>query len=182
MEHLSKDQMAALFNVARNHSERDYLMILLGYKHGLRASEVCSLRVRQFDVTATDVYLTVHRLKKSLKTVQPLYGEAKEAVLNWIRGKRPDEYLFPGKKSGKHLTRVMFFLLFRRHCNATGIIPAHLAHAHVLKHSIAMHVIQKAGIENTRRFLGHRSLQSTAHYLKADDMTASAAVAAAMGA
>lgn len=180
MEHLSHEQVTALLRVARNHSERDYLMILLAYKHGLRATEVCSLRVRQFDVTSDAIYLTVQRLKKSLRTVQPLFAEEREPVLMRIAGKRPNDYLFPGRKPGKHLTRVMFYLLFHAYCKERGIIPLHLSHPHIAKHSLAMHVIQHAGIENTRRFLGHRNLQSTAHYLKADDATASKAIAAAM--
>lgn len=181
MEHLSHDQVTTLLKVARAHSDRDYLMILLAYRHGLRATEVCSLRVRQFDITANDIFLDVQRLKGSLRTVQPLFPEEREPVLMRIAGKRPNDYLFPGKKPGKHLTRVMFYLLFHRYCKETGIIAAHLSHPHIAKHTLAMHVIQKAGIENTRRFLGHRNLQSTAHYLKADDATASKAVAAAMG-
>ena len=180
MEHLSHDQMTALLKTARSHSERDYLMGVLAYRHGLRATEVCRLKVSQFDCTSGEVLLDVQRLKGSLRTVQPLFPEEREAVLRWISGKQPSEYLFPGKKPGTHLTRQMFFLLFRSYCKETGIIPAHLSHPHVAKHSLAMHVIQRAGIENTRTYLGHKNLQSTAHYLKADDATASRAVAAAM--
>ena len=38
MRHLSKEQLASLLTAARAHSERDWLMILVAYNHGLRAS------------------------------------------------------------------------------------------------------------------------------------------------
>ena len=40
MKSLSKEQLASLLTAARAHSERDWLMILVAYNHGLRASEV----------------------------------------------------------------------------------------------------------------------------------------------
>jgi site-specific recombinase XerD len=63
----------------------------------------------------------------------------------------------------------------RQHCNAAGI-PAHLAHLHILKHSIAMQTIHSAGIENVRQHLGHKSIASTGAYLKVSDEAASKAV------
>jgi integrase len=180
MEHLTREQMAEVLDTARKVSERDYLMILLAYHDGLRASELCSLKVSQFDVTSEAVILNIQRLKGSARTKHKLIPKVREAVSAWIQGKGRNEYVFPGKKVGTHLTRVMFNLLFHRHCEAAGI-PEHLSHPHVLKHSIAMHTIQKAGINHTQQFLGHKNIQSTAAYLKSDDQQASAAVAAALG-
>lgn len=169
MEHLTREQLLTLLAVAKARSERDWLMILIGYCHGLRASEVCGLTGRHI----RDGFMTVQRLKGSLRTTQPLV-ESDDPVLNeragltsWLAA-HPKGRLFDIK-------RVQFFNVFRAHCRAAGI-PAHLSHPHVLKHSCGMQNIRTAGIENVRQYLGHRSLASTGAYLKVSDAEASAAM------
>jgi integrase len=44
MQHLSKDELLALLREAKASRERDWLMILVGFWHGLRASEVTGLK------------------------------------------------------------------------------------------------------------------------------------------
>ena len=150
-------------------------MITLAWRHGLRASEVCSLRVKDIDLAG---FITVQRLKGSLRTTQPLFPEEKLVLATLCTDRRPAEYLFPGRFSG-HITRQVFFLGFQKACQEAGI-PAHLAHPHALKHTTGMTVIQK-GIENARQYLGHKSIASTGAYLKVSDQEASRAAAAAFG-
>ena len=64
MKHLTRDELRALLTVAKAHSERDHLMILTGFWHGLRCSEIVKMRGTQI----RDGHLTVQRLKGSLKT------------------------------------------------------------------------------------------------------------------
>ena len=45
MEFLSPEELLAVLKVARERSTHDWAMILLAYRHGLRASEVCGLRL-----------------------------------------------------------------------------------------------------------------------------------------
>lgn len=71
MEALSKAELLSLLAAARAHRERDFVMILVAYSHGLRASEVTRM---QRDAIA-DGHLTVARLKGSLRTVQPLVAD-----------------------------------------------------------------------------------------------------------
>ena len=176
MEHLSKDQLHALLTHARASRERDWLMILVGFWHGLRASEVVGITA----ASIADGHLTVARLKGSNKTVQPLVGHADPlldealGLVEYTSGMHSNQKLFP-------ISRVQFYRLFRRYAIAAGI-PARNAHPHILKHSIAMQSIGIAGIENLRQYLGHKSLSSTGAYLVVDDSTAAARVAAAMGA
>lgn len=73
------------------------------------------------------------------------------------------------------ITRQRYWQLMREHGEAAGI-PHHLLFPHVLKHSIAMHSIEKAGIQNVRQHLGHKSGSSTMEYLKVSDEAASKAV------
>ncbi len=72
MQALSKQQLLAILASARAHSERDWLMILVGYSHGLAPAK--SLRSDEMtSKTASSAWLVS---MGSLKTVQPLLGSA----------------------------------------------------------------------------------------------------------
>jgi hypothetical protein len=43
MVHLTADELLAVLKVARERSARDWSMILIAYRHGMRASELCGL-------------------------------------------------------------------------------------------------------------------------------------------
>jgi len=170
MEHLTRDELLALLRTAKAESERDWLMILVAFNHGLRASEVTG-----FTRTAVrDGHLTIQRLKGSLKTTQPLVShenpllDERDALESAIAG-------LPAKAKVFGISRVQFWRLLQQHCKTAGI-PAHKAHPHVLKHSVAMLSIKSAGIENVRQYLGHKSIASTGAYLRVNDQQASAAV------
>ena len=176
MEHLSKDQIHALLTHAKASRDRDWLMILVGFWHGLRASEVVAITAGSI----VDAHLTVVRLKGSNKTVQPLVEHADplldeaNGLFEYASEMHSNQKLFP-------ISRVQFYRLFHRYALAAGIAKRN-AHPHILKHSIAMQSIGNAGIENVRQYLGNKSLSSTGAYLVVDDLTAAARVAAAMGA
>jgi len=174
VEHLTIDELVQVLAAARRKSERDWLLILVSFWHGLRASEAIGLRVSD----VRDGYIKIARLKGSLRTIQKLI-EHPEELLNeksgltaWIRGKAGSERLFP-------ITRQHFGRIVHAHC-ATAGIPAHRAHPHVLKHSCAQYVI-RAGIYVAQQHLGHKSLASTGAYLRITDAAASAAVQALVG-
>lgn len=149
-------------------------MMLVAYNHGLRASEVINL---QADDIADD-YLTVQRLKGSLRTVQPLLWNADslfselEPLNRFADQAGTGERLFP-------LTRQRFWQLVREYGEAAGI-PRHKCSPHKFKHTTAMQTIDSAGIQNTRQWLGHVSGASTMEYLKVSDADAGIAMTKAL--
>jgi integrase len=50
MTYLSPEEILALLKAARARSIRDWAMVLLAYRHGLRASEVCGLKLADIDL------------------------------------------------------------------------------------------------------------------------------------
>ena len=163
VNHLSKHELEALLEAAKV-NQRDYVMIHTAYIHGLRASELVRLTAKDI----RDGFLTVQRLKGSLKTVQP----ASQILLDFVANNGPSDQIFS-------LTRRQFQRIVHKYGRLAGI-PNHKCHPHVLKHSIAMHTIKRAGIENVRQYLGHRSLASTGAYLRVSDEAASQAITAAL--
>jgi type 1 fimbriae regulatory protein FimB len=59
--YLSPAELLAVLKIVRDRSARDWCMILLTYRHGLRASEVCGLKVS--DVNLKEHSVPVARLK-----------------------------------------------------------------------------------------------------------------------
>jgi integrase len=149
-------------------------MILVTFTHALRASEVLA-------ITKDDLYggfLYVHRLKGSNQTNQPLLGhddpvfDERSGLVAFAQGMGGKQRLFP-------ITRQRYWQIMQKYSEAAGI-PRHLAHPHVLKHSIGMQLIGPAGIEHTRIWMGHKSMSSTGEYLKPTEIDAANAAARAL--
>jgi len=183
---LSPQEMLALLKAAKNRSTRDWAMILLAYRHGLRASEVCGLKLADMDLKAGSI--SIRRLKGSLHTIQPLYQHRGQPLLDetaalraWLR-KRPEDgsdYLFTSQKGGR-LCRTQFFRNFQMVAESAGL-PAEKRHPHVLKHSLASHLVAgNANLALIRQALGHRSISSTLLYIGTTDSQASEALQRAL--
>jgi integrase len=164
MHSLTRDELVALLAAAKKHSQRDYVMVLVGFYHGMRASEVCGLTTEHI----RDGYIRVERLKGSETNVQ----EAHPDVLAYATGKI-------GLLFG--IKRRQFFNVVRKHCVTAGI-PEHLAHPHTLRHTCCSLMLDGgAKINEVQKRAGHRSLSSTGRYLIVSDAVASRAFQAAVG-
>jgi integrase len=174
MQAFSKSELLLLLKAARAARERDWLMILVAFWHGLRASELVGLTRDSFQ----DEQITVQRLKGSNKTTQPLVEHPepllneKRALFDYMAGMTNNQRIFP-------VSRRTFHRIIQKHGRTAGL-PLRKLHPHSLKHSIAMQTIKHAGIENVRQHLGHKSISSTGAYLKVNDADASAAVRGAL--
>jgi site-specific recombinase XerD len=161
-------------------------MILLAYKHGLRASEVCNLTVG--DVDLKNGVVVIQRLKGSMRTIQALAGHRGEPLLDelravraWLRERRDDgsSFLFTSQKGGR-LHRSQFFRVFRSVAVEAGLPPAK-HHPHVLKHSLATHLVAaNVNLALVKTQLGHKSINSTLRYVSITDGQASRATTAAL--
>jgi site-specific recombinase XerD len=161
-------------------------MILLTYRHGLRASEVCGLKLADTDLKAGSI--SIRRLKGSLHTIQPLYQHRGHPLLDetaalraWLR-KRPadgSDYLFTSQKGGR-LGRTQFFRNFQVVAGSAGL-GVEKRHPHVLKHSLASHLVAgNVNLALIRQALGHRSISSTMAYIGTTDAQAGEATQAAL--
>src|SRR6478736_9774367 len=91
-EYLTQAEVERLIEAARKRGRngvRDAAAILLAYRHGLRAQELCSLRWAQVDLR--NGRLHVNRAKGGIESVHPLHGPELRA-LRPLRGNSP--YVF----------------------------------------------------------------------------------------
>ena len=79
-EHLTATEVDRLIEAAKDNRQghRDATMILLAYRHGLRASEVCDLRWDQIDFD--QAVLHVRRVKAGTPSTHPLTGAELRAL------------------------------------------------------------------------------------------------------
>jgi integrase len=184
--HLEPTEVLAVLRSARTKGSREWAMIVLAYKHGLRASEVCNLRLDDIDLKNGSI--VVERLKGSLRTTQALTEHRGEPLLNelkalreWLR-ERPDDgsdFLFTSQKGGR-LDRSQVFRLFKAIASEAGL-PAEKRHPHSLKHSIASHLVSaNVNLALVKQQLGHKSINSTLRYVTTTDQQASKATTTAL--
>src|SRR5882672_8738617 len=117
MKALSQDEILKVLKAVSD-NPRGLAMILLAFRHGMRASEVCGLELKDVDLKNNEI--TIRRLKGSLKTTQPLADLQGQPLLSekrvlraWLaeRGDHPSKYVFVSQKSGK-MHRSQFYRVF----------------------------------------------------------------------
>jgi integrase len=186
MQYLEPTEVLSVLKAAKAKGSREWAMIVLAYKHGLRASEVCNLRVDDLDLKNGSI--VVERLKGSLRTTQAVTEHRGEPLLNehralreWLRERPADgsDYLFTSQKGGR-LDRTQFFRLFKAIATEAGL-PAEKRHPHALKHSLASHLVSaNVNLALVKQQLGHKSIGSTMRYVTTTDHQASKATASAL--
>jgi site-specific recombinase XerD len=168
--------------LARQQSTRDWCMILVAYKHALRASETASLTLDDLK----DGCLNIRRKKGSLHTVQPLMPHKGEPLLDemkavraWLKVRSDDgsKAFFTSQKGGA-LSREQVHRIFKGIRGQAGI-PEGKRFVHILKHSRASHLVGNMDIALLRQLLGHRNIQNTMVYAHANDRQAAKAAQAA---
>ena len=179
-------EMLKILKIARQRSSRDWAMILLAYRHGMRASEVCGLEMR--DLVLRNGSITIRRLKGSLTTVQPLYQHRGMPLLDevaalraWLKDRHQDgsPFVFTSQKGGR-LHRAQFFRMFQAIAKAAGL-SAEKRHPHCLKHALGSHLVAgNVNLALVKQALGHRSISSTLAYVGTTDRQAAEAVQLAL--
>lgn len=179
--HMTPQELIRVLRVARDQRVRDWCMILVTYRHGLRTSEVCKLKLSDMK----GGLLSINRMKGSLKTVQPLGQHPTEPLLDevsalqmWLRERRNNgsHSLFTSRKGGAlHITQ--FFRIFQSIAKQAGL-PAYKRNPRILKYSLVAHLMERnVDVVLVNQLLGHRSINSTWKYVKrkTDEQAASAA-------
>ena len=163
-EYLTADEIEKLIAVARRqgrYGQRDATLILVAYRHGLRASEVCDLEWSQVEWGRTAT-LHVRRAKNGKPSTHPLRGDEIRA-LRELRRQFPDSaFVFATERGGPFTPDAVNRLIKRTGARAGFAFPVH---AHMLRHGCG-YALANAG-HDTRRiqdWLGHRSIQHTVRY------------------
>jgi len=164
LQFLTQNELRCLLNKAKTESHRNYCMILLAYRHGLRATETCNITVENLDLEAGNI--RCNRGKGSISNWQQLAEDEIKAIKVWMK-KRPkttNPCLFISRK-GTPVSRSQFFKIFQNLAEKTGL-ASEKRHPHILKHSLGTH-LANAGVppQVIQNRLGHRNIQNTMVYM-----------------
>lgn len=142
--------------------KRDKAIFMIAYRHSLRASEIGLLRVSDLDLKRLRIML--HRLKGSLSGEHPLQADEARALKAWLKSRGNDSpTLFPSRR-GLPISHQMLDVLMKEY-GELAAIPKEKRHFHVLKHSIATHLLDAgAELRFLQDWLGHSNIQNTVIY------------------
>ena len=138
---------------------RDRCLLLLMFRHGLRVSEACGLRLSQVDIESR--VLHVSRLKQGLSTTHPLRGDELRVIKAWLaeraRMKPETDAFFISERRGP-LSRKTAWVMIRDYGRLAGL-PVE-AHPHMLRHACGFALAdQGADTRLIQDYLGYSNMQ-----------------------
>ena len=93
------DTLMATARKVGRYGHRDATMILIGYRHGLRAGELCDLQWHQVELDAGRLH--VRRSKRGTPSVHPLRGDEIRALRRLKREQSPSPHVFVSERGGR---------------------------------------------------------------------------------
>jgi integrase/recombinase XerD len=153
---------------------RDRTMIEMAYDCGLRASELCSLKLSDMDETGGVMYV---RGKGDKERIVPYVGALRGVVRRYLDESRPvllrradddGSFLFLSSR-GRRMSRQELWNIVQKRGRSAGISSKSRLHPHVLRHSFATH-LQRRGMDlrTLQELLGHSSIATTEKYVHLD--------------
>jgi site-specific recombinase XerD len=158
---LSPDEVRQFLGCVPGLKHRTILTVC--YAAGLRISE--ALRLKVTDIDSQRMVIRVEQGKNQKDRYVMLSPRVLDILRAWWRAAKPRGWLFPGDGADAPITRgaVEDACQQARRCcgNAKPITP------HSLRHAFAVHLLESGtDVRTIQLLLGHRSLTTTARYLR----------------
>jgi integrase/recombinase XerD len=146
---------------------RDFAILMLLARLGLRRGEVAALKLDDVDWRAGEIVI---RGKGSRIDRLPLPSDVGQALVDYLRDGRPRGFgrrlILPARAPYGELSPRAIAAVVMRACKRAGIAPVG---AHRLRHTIASELLRRgAGLPEIGQLLRHRSIDTTAIYAKVD--------------
>jgi site-specific recombinase XerD len=158
---LSPEEVLQFLDCVRSGKHRAILTTC--YAAGLRISEAVALKPPAIDSKRMVLRVEQGKGKKDRYTL--LSPKLLEILRAWWRVEKPKDWLFPGDFPGRHITRFAVEKECQEaHCICKISKPIT---PHSLRHAFAVHLLEQGtDIRTIQLLLGHRSLATTAKYLR----------------
>jgi integrase len=163
-EYLTDAEVEQLIGAAKGnrHGQRDATMVLVAYRHGLRAAELVDLRWDQVDFDRGT--LAIRRVKRGTPSTHPITGDELRALRKLQRDQEPKSpFVFTSERGGSPFATAGFARLVER-AGAVAGFPFR-AHPHMLRHACGFALANKGhDTRSLQAYLGHRNIQHTVRY------------------
>jgi type 1 fimbriae regulatory protein FimB/type 1 fimbriae regulatory protein FimE len=150
-----------LLKVAKTgrHGQRDHLMVLMAFRHGLRVSELCDLKWSDIDFKAGTLH--VRRLKGSKDSTHYLEGD-ESRPLRALHKTSQTPFVFESERGGP-ISAAGFRKQLRRWGEKAKL--AFPIHPHMLRHATG-YALANRGMDtrSLQAYLGHASITHTVRY------------------
>jgi integrase len=160
-EHLTEREVEKLTAAAKGnrHGHRDATMILICFRHGLRASELCELQWSDAEFETATLHL--RRAKGGATGTHPLLGDELRS-LRALKREAKSPFIFVSERGAPFTVSGLQKMIERA---GTGAKFPFKVHPHMLRHA-AGYVLANKGVDTRtlQSYLGHRSIQSTVRY------------------
>jgi type 1 fimbriae regulatory protein FimB/type 1 fimbriae regulatory protein FimE len=160
-EHLTEREVERLMDALKDnrYGHRDSTMVLLAFRHGLRAAELVDLRWEQVDLD--HAILHVRRLKNGSPATHPLTGRELRA-LRRLQRETKSPFVFVSER-GAPFSKRGFQAMVERAGEAAGFEMK--LHPHMLRHACGFKLANDGTDTRTiQAYLGHKSIQHTVRY------------------
>ena len=160
-EHLTEREIGKLIQAARGNrwGQRDAAMILIAFRHGLRASELCGLQWSDVEFECATLHL--RRAKGGATATHPLLGDELRA-LRVFKREASSPFMFVTERGAPFSVAGLAKLIERAGIEAGMPFKCH---PHMLRHATGFALANKGTDTRTlQAYLGHRSIQSTVRY------------------
>ena len=143
------------------YGHRDATMILVAYRHGLRATELCDLKWDAIDFRAATLHVT--RKKGGQATTHQISANELRALRKLQKEQDPKSAFVFVNERGTPFDRNGFNWMVKRAGKKAGL--PFQAHAHMLRHA-AGYTLANAGKDtrSIQAYLGHRDIRHTVRY------------------
>jgi type 1 fimbriae regulatory protein FimB/type 1 fimbriae regulatory protein FimE len=166
-EYLTPEEAKKLREAARNigrHGFRDWVLIMMAYRHGLRVGEIVALRWEQVEFKTAKLH--VNRLKNGDPSVHWIEGDELRALRQLQREYPDSPFLFVSERGGPLSERTVHALVARAGEEARFKFPVH---PHMLRHARGYALAAKgADTRAIQAYLGHKNIQHTVLYTQLD--------------
>lgn len=165
---LTASEMKKFLAAARKtrHGVRDYCLMLMAFRHGLRVSELVDIRLKDLDIETSRIY--VRRLKGSLSTHQPIEGDELRAIKAWLRIRENypnagSNYLFLSERG--MMTRQAINYLVAQIGKKSNLDFKVTPHS--IRHSTGYYLANKGyDTRLIQDYLGHKNIAHTVRYTR----------------
>jgi len=144
---------------------RNELMILMMYRHWLRVSELCKIKLEQVNLDQATIF--IKRSKNGIDGMHPIAGDELRLLRRYLRLRKSEMPWLFISEAGSHFSRDALNKLLKK-CSDEAWLPR--VNPHMLRHGCGFYMINNGfGIRAVQVYLWYASISNTVIYTKLNE-------------